>query len=334
MDGASVAPLGTGLINDTFAVASPQGPFVLQRLHPVFDPRIHHNIAAVTQRLEARGLATPRLVPTLAGRWWHVDAGAPWRLMTRLPGVSIDAMGPPAMARAAGAALGGFHAALHELSHTFVAMRTGVHDTPTHLASLAAAVQEHRSHRLYDEVAPLAEAIARGARALPALAQVPDRIVHGDPKLSNLLFEGADGDAATKAVGFVDLDTVGPMPLAYELGDAWRSWCNPRGEDEGEAQFRMDVYEASLAGYAGTVMPPPRGVERDSLVHGVEWITLELAARFAADALREAYFGWDAERFAGRGEHNVVRARGQWSLHEAALALRAPRERALQAALA
>ena len=58
---------------------------------------------------------------------------------------------------------------------------------------------------------------------------------------------------------------------------------------------------------------------------GVEWISLELAARFAADALFESYFGWDPARFPGRGEHNLVRARGQWSMHQALVATRAER---------
>ncbi|MBL8945157.1 MAG: hypothetical protein JNK45_18470, partial [Myxococcales bacterium] len=60
--------------------------------------------------------------------------------------------------------------------------------------------------------------------------------------------------------------------------------------------------------------------------------TLELAARFAADALRERYFGWDASRFPARGEHNLVRAKGQWSLHAQVLATRAQRLAALRAA--
>jgi hypothetical protein len=50
---------------------------------------------------------------------------------------------------------------------------------------------------------------------------------------------------------------------------------------------------------------------------GVEWVSLELAARFAPTPCFESYFGWDPARFPGRGEHNLVRARGQWSLHQA-----------------
>ena len=45
-------------------------------------------------------------------------------------------------------------------------------------------------------------------------------------------------------------------------------------------------------------------------------ITVELAARFAADALAESYFGWDSERFGSAGEHNHVRARSQLGLAE------------------
>jgi hypothetical protein len=61
----------------------------------------------------------------------------------------------------------------------------------------------------------------------------------------------------------------------------------------------------------------------------VEVISLELAARFLADALQESYFGWNRERFSSAGEHNLVRARGQWSLHEAAQACRAKRAQIL-----
>jgi hypothetical protein len=51
--------------------------------------------------------------------------------------------------------------------------------------------------------------------------------------------------------------------------------------------------------------------EASSIVDGTIVIFLELAARFAADALNEAYFGWSPERFASRGDHHLARARNQ-----------------------
>jgi hypothetical protein len=131
-------------------------------------------------------------------------------------------------------------------------------------------------------------------------------------------------------VCLIDLDVVGPLSLAYEMGDAWRSWCNRAGEDEPQAVLDLDVFRASLDGYRQGLGRALGAGERAGLLLGVEWVSLGLAARFAADALREDYFGWDARRFAGRGEHNLVRAHGQWSLHQLLAASRAQREAALR----
>lgn len=328
LDGAEVQPLGSGLINDTFAVRDGEQQWVLQRVHTVFSPQIHHNIAAVTEHLAAKGIATPRLRPTREGALWSERAGRAWRVMTRMPGVTFDAMRSPAQARAAAAALGRFHRALEDLEHVFVGVRSGVHDTPAHLQRLRDAVDEHAGHRLFEVVAPLAETLLRAAESLPPLDNLPRRVAHGDPKLNNVMFAGAEGDASEDALGLIDLDTVAPMPLHLELGDAWRSWCNPKGEDEAQASFDLNVFEASVRGYAeaGPSLTP---AERTALVYGVEVISLELSARFLADALNESYFGWNRERYESAGEHNLVRARGQWSLHDAALQSRVERTRLL-----
>ncbi len=331
--GAQVEPLGSGLINDTFAVREGERDWVLQRVHTVFSPEIHHNIAAVTEHLASKGIATPRLRPTRDGALWSERSGRVWRVMTRMPGVTFDRMRGAGQARAAAAALGRFHRGLEDLDHVFVGLRSGVHDTPAHLQRLREAVAEHTQHRLYEDVAPLAEVLLRAAPSLPALHDLPSRVVHGDPKLNNVMFAGSQGDAALEALGLIDLDTVAPMPLHLELGDAWRSWCNPKGEDEAQALFDLDVFEASVHGYAQTG-PSLLPAERVALTYGVEVISLELAARFLADALNESYFGWNRDAYPSAGEHNLVRARGQWSLHEAALRTRAERARILVAALA
>jgi Ser/Thr protein kinase RdoA (MazF antagonist) len=330
--GARVAPLGRGLINDTFAVDGDEGAFVLQRVHPVFAPEIHHNILAVTEHLARRRLLTPRLRSTTEGAPWLAHEGGVWRLMTRMPGVSVDAVRSPAQAHAAAALLAGFHSALGDLPHAFVGLRAGVHDTPVHLARLAEAVAEHQAHRSYASVAPLAAAILGRAAELPPLDGLPLRIVHGDPKINNILFESADPPGCERPLCLIDLDTVAPMPLPLELGDALRSWCNQRGEDERVARFDLATHDAVLAGYLGACTLELAAAEREALLHGVEWITLELAARFAADALREQYFGWDRARFPAAGEHNLVRAAGQWSLHEQVLAARSERAAVLRAA--
>jgi Ser/Thr protein kinase RdoA (MazF antagonist) len=327
---AHAGPLGSGLINRTFRVVTSGGEtLVLQQINPIFSAAIHDNVRAVTEHLVVRGLMTPRIVPATDGRpCADLGPDGVWRLMTFVAGATFDVAVSTAQVHAAGHLVGRFHAALEDLRHEFVGLRTGVHDTERHLQILREALAEHAGHRLAADVLPLGRAILAAAGALPPLPALPPRICHGDLKFNNLLFVGTEPPGRDQALCLVDLDTVGPMSLAHELGDAWRSWCNPQGEDREDAHFDLEVFAASLAGYREGLGRSLTADERQALLFGVEWISLELAARFAADALRECYFGWDAKRFPGRGEHNLRRARSQWNLHQAAHETRA--ERALR----
>jgi Ser/Thr protein kinase RdoA (MazF antagonist) len=339
---ATIAPLSGGLINRSLLLEVDDARAVLQRVSPIFSPRIHENIAAVTARLAEAGLETPRLVATRTGAPFvagpDLGAGARgeglWRLLTHVEGVGFDAVTTARQARSAGRLIARFHLALEGLSHEFVGLRANVHDTPAHLGRLAEVAATRGQHRLGADVRALAEQIAVAAEALPPLPVLAPRVCHGDLKFSNVLFADHEPPASERAVCLIDLDTVGPLSLAFELGDAWRSWCNRAGEDVPEAALDLDVMRASLEGYRDGW---GRGLDvetRRALVLGVEWVSLELAARFAADAILESYFGWDARRFPGRGEHNLVRARGQWSLHAALVATRAARTDMLEQMLA
>ena len=325
---ADAGPLGSGLINRTLRiVTSADETLVLQQINSIFSPAIHDNVRAVTEHLAARGLMTPRIVPTTDGRPC-ADLGPDgiWRLMTFVPGATFDVAASTAQVEAAGHLVGRFHAALDDLRHEFVGLRTGVHDTERHLRTLREALAEHAGHRLAADVLPLGRAILDAAGTLLPLPALPPRICHGDLKFNNLLFVDTEPPGRDQALCLVDLDTVAPMSLAHELGDAWRSWCNPHGEEREDARFDLEVFAASLTGYREGLGRPFTADERQALLLGVEWISLELAARFAADALRECDFGWDPKRFPGRGEHNLRRARSQWNLHRAAHETRAERD--------
>jgi Ser/Thr protein kinase RdoA (MazF antagonist) len=328
---AKVRPFGGGLINQTYLIEDDGRKFVLQKVNPIFTAAVHANIEAVTAHLDQQGMATPRLLRSAAGGLCLElgDEGV-WRVLTYMEGHSYDVIGSTAQARAAGNLVGRFHRALDGFHHPFVALRTGVHDTPVHLQRLRDAVAQHSQHRLFSEVAPLGAAILAAAERLPSLPNMPDRTGHGDLKFNNILFSSAAAASPEEPLCLVDLDTVGEVSLAFELGDAWRSWCNRSGENNPSASFDFSIFEASLAGYCDGLGRPPTGLERRALLLGLDWVSVELAARFAADALNENYFGWDATRFPGRGEHNLLRARGQLSLHEAVIAARAERAALLQ----
>ena len=328
---AAVHPLGAGLINQTFAVADPaRGRFVLQRLHPVFRAEVNEDIDVVTRHLQARGEVTPRLLRTLAGDLWVEAGGGVWRALSWIDGVGLDRLERPEQATEAGAALARFHRAVSDLGHEFRSVRAGVHDTARHLANLRQALVTHRQHRCFAAVEPLARVILAAAEQLPPLPAVTERIVHGDPKLNNILFTHDH----TRAICLIDLDTLSRMALPLELGDALRSWCNPAGEDRSRAWFSLELFAAGVAGYARGAAGWITAAEWRSIVTATETIYIELAARFCADALNESYFGWNPREFPSRSEHNQVRAASQLQAARSLAEQRAAAEAAVAAAFA
>lgn len=329
LEGATLSPLGSGLINRTWLLVAPdQRRYVLQQVNPMFPGAINEDIEVVTRHLRARGLTAPELLRTTDGRLWLDDPGGAFRVMTHVDGVSHDRLGSPDQAREAGQLLARFHRALADLEHEFRNQRLGVHDTPRHLANLRQALVDHATHRDIGAIRPLAGEILGLADALPRLPALPDRIVHGDPKINNLLFDPDSG----RALCFIDLDTLGRMPLHLELGDAFRSWCNPKGEDSPGSAFALDLFTAAVQGYAGGARGWITPEESAAIVPGTLTIYVELAARFCADALRESYFGWDATKFPSRSTHNQVRAASQITAARALWDVRGAAEEAVRRA--
>ncbi len=310
----AVEPLGTGLINQTFLVTDERGgKYVLQRLHAIFPAEVNLDMEAVTSRLQDRGLVTPRLIRTVSGGLWLEMPDGIWRLMTYIPGIAVDRVDSGERAYEAGRLLGRFHVALSDLDYRFRGARGGIHDTPRHLRNLELALDKHRDHAANHRVRPVAEEILSAAAELAPLPVLDERVVHGDPKISNFIFDEQSG----QGLCLVDLDTLNRMALPLELGDALRSWCNPAGEDTDTTDISVDYFQAALTGYASEAGHWISPTESACLVAATMTIMIELAARFCADALNESYFAWDPVRFSSRSEHNRVRAEGQLRAWEA-----------------
>lgn len=309
---ASVEPIPIGLINATYLVRDETGApaAVAQRLHPVFGAEVNRDIDAITAHLDAKGLYTPRVLRTARGALWLERDDGVWRLLSFVEGVTVERVDHRDRARNAGQLVGRFHRALDDLEHAYAFRRLGVHDTAAHLERL----RGHVADATHAEATELGRQILEAAAALPPLGELPERHCHGDLKISNVMF--APGDTY-EALCLVDLDTLAPQTIAYELGDALRSWCNRSGEDVTAAAVDLDILEAAMQGYASGARGLLDETEIDSIVTGLHTVCVELAARFCTDAFEDRYFGWDATKYASRVEHNLVRARGQLALGNA-----------------
>ena len=184
-DWSRVKATQDGLINSTWMVGD---NFVLQKVNPLFGPAVNTDIAAITHTLRERGVPVPRLLQSKEGGD-YLQAEGVWRVMTRLRGRTIHTIEHPKQAQSAAQLIARFHAALGDSSHRFRFTRPGAHDTEAHMRRLQEAVNTHSEHRYRAEVGAMAKDIVARWQALPLAEALPRRIVHGDLKISNLLFD-------------------------------------------------------------------------------------------------------------------------------------------------
>lgn len=292
----SIEPASGGLIHGTWIVDAGAGRFVLQRLHPLLSkPGVLADYRAVTTHLAAHRFPAPVLVATTAGRDVVEYDTAIWRLITWVPGHTRQCVSGPAEAEQGARILGRFHRVIGDIAHVFESTHP-LHDTRGHMEGLRVALAGATP-----EIGALAREVLDALPPLLLPSDLPRRVVHGDPKISNIRFEGE------RATGWVDLDTCMPHSVLVDLGDAVRSWCRDGAEDEAQC-FHLDRFEAILRGYAAEG-PTLARAEIDRLADAGRLITLELAGRFVRDAIEDHYFGWDAARYPSRRAHNLARAR-------------------------
>jgi len=305
-----IQKITSGHINCTFLLTGPHDSMILQRVHPVFGEEVHQDIYHLSRILRQAGIRCPEIIKTMEGTLFvRDDEGAIWRALTHLSGETLTQLESPTTAREAGALLGRFHAALWDTDYELKHCRPGVHDTPRHVNKLVNVLASSQSHPFYPRVDALATRVQAHLANLDSIQGLPSRFVHGDPKITNFLF-----DKKGRASAMIDLDTMGKMPLVAELGDAFRSWCNLAHEDSVGANFSMVHFREGMYGYCSQMSEHMTSSELNLIYDGILTITLELTVRFLTDTLEESYFAWDSVQYRRSSEHQWYRAQGQHAL--------------------
>jgi len=119
-------------------------------------------------------------------------------------------------------------------------------------------------------------------------------------------------NASGQAVGLIDLDTVKPGLVHYDIGDCLRSCCNRLGEetlDAGKVSFDLNLCRAILEGYLSIGRSFLTPEDFRYLPDCIRLIPLELGIRFLTDHLSgDRYFR------TSRPQHNLDRAEVQFAL--------------------
>ncbi len=329
-----IQAFGNGNINDTFLVnldSREENHFILQRINTqVFrQPElVMQNMRTFTEHVCKR----LQHVPLSAGRCWKVPRvlltqndqdywiapeGSFWRALSFIDASqSFDTIQDIKHAREVGYALGTFHSLISDLPPERLAdTLEGFHITPRYLQHYDEVLAKNCANKSPEvnyclQFVSQRRAWAHVLEDAKAQGKLPLRPMHGDPKINNVMID----TATDQAISIIDLDTVKPGLVHYDIGDCLRSGCNLQGEEtEGweTVRFESDLSQAILQGYLSQAKDFLTKNDYEYLYDAIRLIAFELGLRFFTDYLEgNVYFKVRYQ------EHNLARALVQFQLTE------------------
>ena len=119
---------------------------------------------------------------------------------------------------------------------------------------------------------------------------IPIRVTHNDTKLNNILMN----KDTNEGIAIIDLDTVMPGSILYDIGDGIRSACANSFEDETDKEkiyLNLDLTKSYLKGFLEETYYFLTDEEIKYIGLSIKILTYELALRFLTDYLNgDIYF--------------------------------------------
>ena len=327
----------SGLINKTYIVEhlynGVKSKFILQRLSNIF---LSHEIVNMNHKIitdHIKGKIDNSCSGTYVKKWmvprlircksnnlfcFHLDSDY-WRAMVYIDKTfSYESLEDERIAYQTGLGLARFHSLCSDLDSSKLENSIkNFHDTRYYLDQYIKTLKDYNFNKLDDKVNKRVDELIKSLAShigsvdflLRSLSQeqIDHNVIHGDPKLSNFLF-----DIQFKyVVSLVDLDTVSSGFLLTDLADCIRSICNHAGEDpkdKDDVYFDINSCKYFLKGYFSLI-----NVDKNEsfrfLPEFIYLIIFELSIRFFTDFLKlNRYFKIKYKT------HNLYRAEVQYRL--------------------
>jgi Ser/Thr protein kinase RdoA (MazF antagonist) len=294
----SISPLGNGLINNTYRVKTEASGFVLQSVnrqvfqHPeLISSNLQQLNLYLKQSRQKTKLKIPDLILTETGEGYYTDAKQCfWRALELIqPAESRECIQSSAEAEQVGYALAHFHQLCSGMqTDSLHDTLPGFHQTPLYFqhyqkvkannkqpASQESEFCEKFIHFFKDRLDCLEAGKMQG--------KLQERVIHGDPKLNNFLFE----PESDRIISLIDLDTLKPGLIHYDIGDCLRSCCHSKTDNS----FDLEICKTLLSAYLREADSFISAADYDYLYQAILLIPFELGLRFYTDYLQgNTYF--------------------------------------------
>ncbi len=295
-------PIGNGLINRTFLLKTEEEScFILQNIntHVFKEPAIiAANIQIVAAYLNAQfpSYLFPAALPATNGETLITHKGEYWRLSPFIQDtITYDTLNDPKQAFEAARQFG----KLSRLLNDFDAKKLGAsipsfHDLELRYHQFERILQTG-DKKLQEQALPeIKQAIAYRTLVdqylrLKDLPDFPDRVMHHDTKISNVLLNSKNGEG----VCVIDLDTLMPGKFISDLGDMMRTYLSAADENEKNLStvfIRLPYFEATLRGYLLEMASILTETEKDQLLFSGKYMIYMQALRFLTDFLNNSQY--------------------------------------------
>lgn len=319
-DEIGVKAIDNGLINATYFVENTNNgkKFILQKINTqIFkNPQAivnNHLLANNTLSKNKYSLELIELLPNSSGQLITQDRyGNSWRLMSYIDNSqTVLKVENAAMAEKAVEAFGEFYLCLNQENIHLHEVLPGFIDFDKRMQDFKIAITQAQD--LYKKKAKKILDFLLQWENLPQQwitwqknNALPKRIIHADPKISNVLF-----NPENQAIAIIDWDTLMQATLLYDFGDMVRSYTNRLDEDsiESTENFNPEYYEAVKRGFLKPLTCIITDIERENLDYAAQVVIYIQAVRFITDYLNGSQY------YSIRYEtHNLDRANNQINL--------------------
>ncbi|MGM9474980.1 phosphotransferase enzyme family protein [Pedobacter sp. GSP4] len=297
-ENTKITQIGTGLINRTYLLSplAEEQKYILQNINTsVFkSPQaIANNLRAIADYL---AFTYPdylfiKPVSTLNGEEMAHLHDEYWRMLPFVANtISLDVLADPKQAYEAAKQFGKLSRLLDNFNaKTLQPTIPGFHDLGLRYEQFMLALNQATLTLKETAQAQIEDALAHKYildyyNAYSHSNDFPDRVMHHDTKISNVLLDGETNEG----ICVIDLDTIMPGKFISDLGDMMRTYLCAFSENETDLaliKIRLPYFEAMIKGYLSEMKSILTETEKELILFSGKYIIYMQALRFLTDFL-------------------------------------------------
>ena len=316
---SNIKLFGDGLINRTWKVSTGFAEYILQKVNDTvfkIPLDIDYNISGIRAFLDDKnpGYKFISPLPALNGETLISTPSGFFRLFPFVSGShSLNVLDNETEAFEAAKQFGGFSRALNDFQVSNLKITIpNFHNLSLWYEKFIAACDNASADRKQKAAAGIAfikenASIVTVYEELIKNKVIPERVIHHDTKINNVLF-----NAENKGICVIDLDTVMPGYYISDVGDMMRTYLCAVSEEEtdlSKINIRTSFFKAIYDGYLSEMGDVLTEAEKTYFIYAGKFMILMQGIRFLTDYLQnDSYYGCQYE------DHNLKRAENQLTL--------------------